>query len=323
MSRYTTQELLHEFMRERHALGFNYESGECSIRRFLHNYKEPADGGIEFTKEYVLEQISRKPNQSVNTVRRYVSAVNCFLNFAVRKGIHAYVVPVKTLPKEKSDFKARIFTDDEINRLLCAADSIPFTIQNPDRIYQIPVMFRILINCGLRSSELLNLQMCDVDLNENVFTILDTKFHKSRLVPFSNEVADALKLYLSKVVPRHENDWLFRSPKTGGRYNGNFANTFFREILRRAGIPHGGHGKGPRPHDVRHSFAVHCLNNWVLAGVDLTAALPVLSRYMGHSGINGTQKYLQLTAEMYPDIVMRLEEKFGALIPLVEEQHEA
>ncbi|WP_276326130.1 tyrosine-type recombinase/integrase [Pseudobacteroides cellulosolvens] len=310
-------------MAERHALGFIYKSGECSIKRFLRDFKEPADGNTEFTKDYVLEHIHRQPNQSVNTVRRYVSAVNCFLNFAIRKGIRAYVIPVKVLPKEKKDFKARIFTDDEIARLLAAADSIPFIIQNLDRIYQIPIMFRILINCGLRTAELLNLRMCDVDLNENAFTVLDTKFHKNRFVPFSNAVADALKLYLSKVKPRHENDWLFRSPKTGDRYSGNMVNAFFREILRRAGIPHGGHGHGPRPHDLRHTFAVHCLNNWVLSDVDLTAALPVLSRYMGHSGINGTQKYLQLTAEMYPDIVTRLEEKFGNLIPSMEVQHEA
>lgn len=318
---YTTQDLLKEFMAERHALGFNYKSGECSIKRFIRNFKEPADGNIEFTKEYVLEHTHRQPNQSNNTVLRYISAVNCFLNFAMRKGIRAYVVSSKTLPKEKKDFKARIFTDDEIARLLAAADSIPFTIQNPDRIYQIPVMFRILINCGLRTAELLNLRMCDIDLSENVFTVLNTKFHKSRLVPFSDSVVDALKLYLSKVAPRHENDWLFRSPKTGDRYSENMVNSFFREILRRAGIPHGNHG--PRPHDLRHTFAVHCLNNWVLSGVDLTVALPVLSRYMGHSGINGTQKYLQLTAEMYPDILARLEEKFGTLIPSVEVQHEA
>ena len=59
-------------------------------------------------------------------------------------------------------------------------------------------MFRILFNCGLRTSELLKLRMRDVDLEENVFIILDTKFHKNRLVPFSTTVAEALKEYLEK-----------------------------------------------------------------------------------------------------------------------------
>lgn len=93
-------------------------------------------------------------------------------------------------------------------------------------------------------------------------------------------------------------------------------------LLDRANIPYYGSGKGPRPHDTRHTFAVHCLNNWVLSGDDLTAALPVLSRYLGHNGIRGTQNYLQLTAQMYPDITARLEAQFGELIPQREVPHE-
>lgn len=93
--------------------------------------------------------------------------------------------------------------------------------------------------------------------------------------------------------------------------------TQFRALLRRAGIPYNGPGNGPRLHDIRHTFAVHCLNNWVLSGEDLTAALPVLSRYLGHNGLSGTQKYLQLTAQMYPDIVSKLEVQFRDVIPQV------
>ena len=68
----------------------------------------------------------------------------------------------------------------------------------------------------------------------------------------------------------------------------------------------------------RHTFAVHCLNSWVLAGEDLTAGLPVLSTYLGHNDLSGTQRYLQLTAQMYPDITQKLEKQFGELIPTME-----
>jgi integrase len=152
---------------------------------------------------------------------------------------------------------------------------------------------------------------------------LETKFHKNRLVPFSDAIANSLKDYLSKVKRIDEKDWLFRSPKKTEKYTGSGLHQHFCLLLRLAGIPRGGRGKGPRPHDIRHTFAVHCLNNWVLDGVDLMAALPVLSRYMGHSGITGTQKYLQLTAQMYPDIVTKLETRFGSLIPQTEVTHEA
>ncbi len=183
-------------------------------------------------------------------------------------------------------------------------------------------MFRILFNCGLRVSELLSLRLQDVDLVENVLTVIDTKFHKNRLVPFSEAVADALKDYLRKVKPR-EDDFIFKSPKTSSRYQSTIIHVYFKEILFRAGFSHGGRGIGPRPHDIRHTFAVHCLNNWVLDGMDLMAALPVLSRYLGHSGIKGTQKYLQLTAQMYPNIVAGMESRFGDLIPQPEVRNEA
>lgn len=319
---HTSQRLLEEFLAERHALGFSYKSDEGAVRRFLNGFTEPADGKLEFTKEYVLEHTRRKPNQSDNTVLREVCAVNCFLDFALRKGYKAYRVPPKSLPTGSRNFVAHIFTDDEIARLLQAADTIPFALQNPNRHHQLPVMFRILFNCGLRVSELLNLRVCDVDLNENVFTVLETKFHKNRLVPFSDTVADALHDYFSKVTPPSKDAWLFCSPKPCGKYTDSGLHSHFHLLLRLAGIPRGGRGKGPRPHDIRHTFAVHCLNNWTLSGIDLMAALPVLSRYLGHEGIKGTQKYLQLTAQMYPDIVAKLETTFGDLIPMAEAVYE-
>jgi integrase len=277
---------------------------------------------MEFTKEYVLENTKRKLNQSNNTVLRNISSVNCFLDFVIRKGFKAYKIPPKSQPKQTYNFKAHIFTDDEIRRMLVAADSTPFNHQCPKRHLQVPVIFRILFNCGLRSSEVISLRMCDIDLRENILTVLDTKFHKDRLVPFSDEVAHSLMVYLYKVKPQNENDYIFRSPKGGGQFGISMIRVFFCDLLRRADIPYGGRGIGPRPHDIRHTFAVHCLNKWALTGVDLMAALPVLSRYLGHSGISGTQNYLQLTAQMYPDIVSKLETRFGVLIPQPEVEYE-
>ena len=321
-AQYTAAKLFEDFMAERHALGFVYKTEEGAIRRFLRNFVESADGVIEFTKEYVLENIKQKPNQSINTTLRDICAIKGFLDFVTRKGYKAYKIPLKSLPKENRNFRAHIFSDDEIQRIIAAADSVPFVIQNPDRHLQIPVMFRILFNCGLRVSEVINLRMSDIDLSDNVFKVLDTKFHKNRFVPFSDEVAFALKKYFAAVKHSNDDGYIFRSPKTNGKYGDNMLHAFFRELLYRAGIPCGGRGIGPRPHDIRHTFAVHCLNNWALSGVDLMAALPVLSRYLGHSGISGTQKYLQLTAQMYPDIVSKMEDKFGVLIPQSEVSYE-
>lgn len=321
----TAIQLLGDYIAERRALGFVAKTDEACIRRFLNDYADAEDGNVEFSKEYVLQHVGNRLNLTPNTVHREASAVNGFLDFVIRKGGKAYKIPTRSLPKAPRDFRAYIFSDAEIERMLDAADHLLPCKQNPLLHQQLPVMFRILFNCGLRSAELRKLCVCDVDLEQDLLIIRDTKFHKTRLVPFTQPVADSLKQYIQTLMPQSEDALLFPSPKTYGRravYSAVWLQTQFQMLLNRAGIPYKGKKLGPRPHDTRHTFAVHCLNNWVLSGEDLTAALPVLSRYLGHSGLKGTQKYLQLTAQMYPDITARLENLFGDLIPQLEVLHE-
>ena len=95
----TAKMLLEQYMAERHALGFVSKTDEGCIRRFLRDYKEPEDGKIVFSKEYVLEHIGTGLNQKANTVLRDVSAINGFLNFVILKGFTAYKIPPKSMPK--------------------------------------------------------------------------------------------------------------------------------------------------------------------------------------------------------------------------------
>lgn len=92
----------------------------------------------------------------------------------------------------------------------------------------------------------------------------------------------------------------------------------FRRFLWRAKISHGGFGRGPRIHDFRHSYAVHCLKKWTGQGKDLTAYLPVIKTYLGHDSFKETAYYLRLTADMFPDILQKLEIRYPEIIPEVE-----
>lgn len=60
-------------------------------------------------------------------------------------------------------------------------------------------------------------------------------------------------------------------------------------------------------HDLRHTFVCHRLNQWASNEVDLTAMLPILSKYLGHTSISATSWYLRLTAEAYPGIVYKMD----------------
>ena len=89
-------------------------------------------------------------------------------------------------------------------------------------------------------------------------------------------------------------------------------------VVTRAGqaeIAHAGRGKGPRVHDLRHAFAAHALLRWCREGTDLDAKLPVLVTYVGHRSLAGTQRYLHLIADLFPEITVRTNAAFGDVIP--------
>ena len=114
-----------------------------------------------------------------------------------------------------------------------------------------------------------------------------------------------------------DESWLFPSSDKR-RYSITAIYSRFRVLLRDCGISHGGRGRGPRLHDLRHTFSVHCLNNWVRNHNDPIVLLPVLSAYLGHSKISATEKYLRLIPQMNYDVVEKVSKSFPDIIPFVE-----
>ena len=110
------------------------------------------------------------------------------------------------------------------------------------------------------------------------------------------------------------NRFFFPSPY-GGHYTNATIYKLFREILRQAGISHLGRGKGPRVHDFRHIYSVNCLKKWAFEGKDLTNYLPYLSAYLGHEDLRGSQRYLRLTADLYPEMTKKIEQICSSIIP--------
>ena len=105
-------------------------------------------------------------------------------------------------------------------------------------------------------------------------------------------------------------------PNEHGREYGRHA--FFAALMKAAdavGIQHSGKSNGVRVHDFRHTFAVRTLRNAFETGRNTTAFLPYLSAYMGHVDLRGTEVYLQMTPESFPEISRRFSESFGNIVP--------
>jgi len=164
--------------------------------------------------------------------------------------------------------------------------------------------------CGLRASEALNLKVKDVEFEKGYFTLYDTKNCQDRIIPLDDNLKERFIDYRAQMNFLTEEEYFFQAPD-GFRYHIATIDTTFRNVLFDAGIPYRGRGKGPRLHDLRHTFAVHSLQKLTQDGKPSQAALPILMTYIGHKSVDATSRYIHLSAESYPALIKQTEAVFG------------
>ena len=256
--------------------------------------------------------MTRSKDETAYGHYRRVGRLRQFVNYLHGKGVHAYLP--ETPPSKRSNYAPYIFTRSQIRDMLDAAERIMPHPAFPERQFFIPMVLRILYGCGLRVNEAFSLTHDDVDVRRGILTIREAKFRKERLVPVTENLRLRLQHYtkLNPLIPGLP--YLF-AMKYKRAYCSNVFYRAFRRIIAECGISHDGRGKGPRVHDLRHTFAVHRLEDWYRRGGDLAKQLPILSAYLGHSEISGTIDYLHITISLLPDITHRMEEVTGSVIP--------
>lgn len=305
------------FIKEKRALGYKYDTEARALSVFTDfamSFELPEN---TITKEVVQAWIAKKPMDSDRSRYGRFSLISQFTRYMVRVGYVAYVPKRDEIGKQYRKYTPYIFSHEEIQAFFTAADSMTCSPKSgaPRRHLIMPLMFRMLYCCGLRVSEAANLLSKDVDLDTGILTIRESKFGKSRYVPMSAELTTVCAGYaMTRLVGKSDADWFFAAPD-GGHYSTKAIYSVFRELLWQARISHGGRGKGPRLHDFRHTFCVHCLQRWVAQGADPATVLPRLSAYVGHNDFGATEHYLRMTAEAYPEISRLMQEKYSYVIP--------
>ena len=91
----------------------------------------------------------------------------------------------------------------------------------------------------------------------------------------------------------------------------------FRRFLWKAGISHT--GDSTRVHDFRHAYCIYRLKQWAQQDRDLMVLIPMMRTYLGHQTFHETAYYLRWTADVFPDIRMKLEKCYKDIIPEREE----
>jgi len=305
---------MEKFLQEKHACGYQYHEPTRILRRLDDLLFQEGLTTCELPRSITQNWLAKRAHESSKTQQQRIMVVRQFSRFLCRLGYSAYVPDSTLAPRNPSSFAPRILTHEEIRKLLQAVDALDPTARSPLRHFIMPEVFRLLYGCGFRLGEVLHLRVRDVDLNQGIVTVRQGKFRKDRLVPPVLSLVNRLRSYADRFENRPPDAIFFPAPD-GGPFSLRTVYGLFRRLLLHCRIPHAGRGKGPRIHDYRHAFAVHTLLRWYRDGEDLDAKLPLLATYLGHQNLSGTQRYLHLTAELFPEITARVDAVFGEVIP--------
>jgi len=295
----------------RHAGGYRFKIQERVLRQFADHCRRQGypDGSI--TKEAAGEFLYGRHLRS-STVRRNELALRQLAEYARAAGWDACTPAAATRVRVRHQLPY-VLTDDAVRRLSAAIGSQPMSGFSNKAMVD-PVLFRVLYGAGLRVSGALSLTLADVDTRSGTLRIRDSKNGESRTVPLTGRLTVTIVDYIAAAHPAPENsDYVFYSVAAGQPISRSTVYVRFRGYLADAGIPH--FTGGPRPHSLRHGFAVANLRRWAAGGADLAVMLPYLACYMGHADLRGTQYYLRLTADAYPEVMARAQIRFGYVIP--------
>lgn len=228
------------------------------------------------------------------------------------------VSPVRTrLRVTTTQRRPTLLDRGQVRQLLENAARLPDNPRAPQRGETYVLIFRLLYGLGLRIGEVSRLCYRDVDLERQLLVIRETKFSKSRLVPYGPKLGAHIEEYLSHCASRRGP--LFPDSPVFSFTGGNpvhpnaISYTFHRLVqLLQIDTPPG--ARPPCTHSLRHSFAVGTLLHWYRTGVDPGARLIHLATFLGHVDPMSTAVYLTITADLLQEAGQRFE-RFAAPTP--------
>ena len=300
-------ELVAQYVSHKRALGMRFNSEAETLASFCHQLDGDIDV-VSVTVEQVQDFLTgNRPLTNHWGKRR--SVLDCLFRFALSRG-YATASPLpRYSPKLPPPLTPYIYSQEELKRLLDVT-SATCSSHAPLDAYVLRALILILYGACLRHGEALRLTMRDVNLDEAVLHIRESKFYKSRLVPLGADLNSAMERYARQRNQRfgQEPDAPFFCFRDGRPLSQSAVRRAFQRQRILANIRReGGASCQPRLHDLRHAGAVHRLISWYRSGADLQLLLPQLATYLGHIDLAGTQRYLILTPELLREASARFE----------------
>ena len=288
-----------EFLRFKRAMGITYQRGEHVLDSFLRFVDRHWGNGKVELDAVVRQWCARRAGCKAVTVANEFGVVRQLCLYRRRYDPSGYVPEHALAPVKESIFQPYIFSHDEVRQILALAS------RHRDRSIwagMLRPLILMLYCTGLRLGEAARLHTTDVDLDRGTLIIRRSK-GRSRLVVIRVDLVAELRSYVAQrqrlVRHRGRSDpeaFFLRLDASGLTVRS--ASEVIRRLLRQLGLKPAKGRVGARPYEFRHAFAVHRLTAWATEGVDIHAKLPLLSAYLGHLNIIGTEVYLKATPQL-------------------------
>jgi integrase len=302
---------IEQFLAYKRSLGRRYDVEQKALALLddylvMHQIGAVAELSVELVDRFLASRPRPRP-RSYNHLRCTLVRLFAWMVGQGRIGR----TPVQSGPRRGTyQRQPFIFDVSSARQLLDLARTLPGrggTIERGNTYYAI---FAILYGLGLRVGEVCRLQTKDVDLERRLLVIRETKFYKSRLVPFGPKIEALVRTHL-ELMRRHREarsqDTPLFSLRGGRAINPCTVSQTFHYLLPRLSIEVAPGTSAPRLHDLRHSFAVGALTRWYRSGEDPQAHLLALATFMGHVDINSTALYLTTTPTLLREANRRFE----------------
>jgi site-specific recombinase XerD len=288
------------FLQYKTALGRKYRT-EAAALHLLDAYL--ADQHVvaldQIDSRLIEAFLASRPRERARSYNHLVGATRRFFDWAATQGV-VDCNPVNACPRRVTGQRIPyLFSLADAQRLLEAARSMRTRPKAPHRALVYETVFALLYGLGLRVGEVTRLLVGDVDFERAVLSVRDTKFYKSRLVPFGPRMGERLAHYLDRRFgPQADPEApLFSFTRRGAVHEGTISLTFHSLLPQlKLDVPAG--VCAPRLHDLRHAFAVGTLLRWYRSGVDPNTRLIRLATFLGHADPASTAVYLTITEEL-------------------------
>ncbi len=299
------QSAVDEYLALRRALGFKLVSVGHDLQQFV-RFAE-SEGAEWVTTDLALRWATEPTKTSPAYWARRLGIVRQFARYYSALDARTEIPPPDLLPYHYVRKPPYLYRDEEITTLIEAAASLP----SPTglRAVTYATLFGLLAVTGMRISEPLGLDCADVDPGQCSLSIRGSKFGKSRWLVLHPTTTARLARYAERRGCLHPTPLTpsFFLSEQGTRLTAWSVRRTFVKLSHQIGLRAPQDHHGPRPHDLRHRFAIRTLLHWYRCGANVEQRLPQLAAYLGHAHVSDTDWYLSATPELLALAAQRLE----------------